>query len=337
MSGKIKILSLNIGMKDNLAGLVNFIINESLDIIFLQEVRMPKNQLQSKVSNFGYNVEVNINDEDLSKPGTALLWKTSIPLLNISVLVQCRCQVAFLARHILINVYAHSGSDKKRERGELFAKDIFYFLSLHPGSPLICGGDFNSILSAIDVDNGTGFPQKFCHQLSDLLHSKNLVDGFRFLYPNEKHFTFFRASVAASRLHRFYLSSDLLSCIQNVKHLPSLSDHFAVQLSLRLDLDRRPFKNVQPNRSYWKLNSAILDEEDFVDNFSDFWKYLVGFKQDFGDVADWWDLFVKPNLKEFCSLYSKRRARRKKDTINFLKNGDIFFFNNSKAIAKITF
>ena len=85
MATKINFFSLNIGMNDNLAGVCNYIVNENLDIIFLQEVRVNTVQLQSKVSQYGYLAEANINEEDLSKPGTAVIWKSSIPLLNISV------------------------------------------------------------------------------------------------------------------------------------------------------------------------------------------------------------------------------------------------------------
>ena len=55
MAGKFNIFSLNIGMNDNLAGLVNYIRSENLDIIFLQDVRISTDQLQSKVEHFEVN------------------------------------------------------------------------------------------------------------------------------------------------------------------------------------------------------------------------------------------------------------------------------------------
>ena len=318
MAGKFNIFSLNIGMNDNLAGLVNYIRSENLDIIFLQEVRISTDQLQSKVEHFGYSAEANVNEDDPFKPGTAIVWKSSIPILNFSNLVQCRCQVTFLGRHILLNVYAHSGSEKKQERGDLFAKDIFYFMSLHNGFSFIFGGDFNSILSPSDVENGFGFQQKFFHQLSDLFQAKDLIDSFRYLNPAAKDYTFFRASATPSRFDRFYLSSDLLFSLHNVKHLPSLSDHCGVLLCLTLHGVDKVSRNVdKKSSSYWKLNASILKEEDFQENFSDLWKYLVGKKHEYSDAADWWDYLLKPSIKEVCIIYSKRRASRKKDTLKF--------------------
>ena len=49
MSDKIRFFSLNIGMSENLAGLISFIVHENLDIVFLQEVRLSSEQLSAKI------------------------------------------------------------------------------------------------------------------------------------------------------------------------------------------------------------------------------------------------------------------------------------------------
>ena len=71
MESKIRFLSLNIGMKSNLAGLLTMIVDYKLDIIFLQEVKLTDDELGCKVARFGYKCKVNINIEELSKPGSA--------------------------------------------------------------------------------------------------------------------------------------------------------------------------------------------------------------------------------------------------------------------------
>ena len=205
-------------------------------------------------------------------------------------------------------------------RNIFFAQDLFHFMGAYTNFSFICGGDFNSILSILDVENGQGFPQKFSRQLSDIVQTNNLSDAFRYLYPASVEFTFFRASAASSRLDRFYLSNNLLSSIMNVEHFPSLSDHWGVLLSLKTDNLPKNVNSDGRSRGrmvYWKLNSAILKEEEFFENFSDFWQYLVTYKLSYSDVAIWWDEFVKPSLKEFCVLYSKRRSLRRRDTLNF--------------------
>ena len=93
MESIIRFLTLNIGMKKNLAGLSNILINQKLDVAFLQEVKVSDEELESKISGFGYNCKVNINEEDFSKPGTAIVWKSSLPVQDVTALVSCRAQV----------------------------------------------------------------------------------------------------------------------------------------------------------------------------------------------------------------------------------------------------
>ena len=45
-------------------------------------------------------------------------------------------------------------------------------------SQWVVGGDYNSVLKAIDVDRGVGFSQKRCPALEDLVKAAKLVDTF---------------------------------------------------------------------------------------------------------------------------------------------------------------
>ena len=82
MVGEIKFLSLNIGMSESLASLMGFMLNDNLDIIFLQEVRLSSDQLRVKLGS-GYKVEDNVSEEDSSKPGTVITWKSCFLLLML--------------------------------------------------------------------------------------------------------------------------------------------------------------------------------------------------------------------------------------------------------------
>ena len=61
-------------MSATLAGLATIIINQKLDIIFLQEVRLTSEQLSLLVGKLGFNACVNIDLDNTSRPGTALVW-----------------------------------------------------------------------------------------------------------------------------------------------------------------------------------------------------------------------------------------------------------------------
>ena len=133
MAPRIRILSLNIGLKSDLAGLGTLIKVHKLDLVLLQEVRISEEQLNQKVGHLGFTGKVNIDTENPMKPGTALVWRTVLPVTQVSTIVPCRAQYAVLESSAILNIYAPSGSDKRSGRGLFFARDIFETLSLSRG------------------------------------------------------------------------------------------------------------------------------------------------------------------------------------------------------------
>ena len=171
MNSRIRILSLNIGLKSDLAALLTLISVHRLDVIMLQEVRMTDEQINQQLGNHGFTGMVNIDPENPSTPGTALAWRSNLPIRQVSAVVPCRVQLALLGSYSILNIYAPSGSNKKVERGFFFAREVFQAFSLGSSS-WILGGDFNCVLGQMDIENGTGFNQKKCPQLSDLVSTK---------------------------------------------------------------------------------------------------------------------------------------------------------------------
>ena len=125
MTTNIRLLSLNVGMNGNLAGLRNMISDCTFDVILLQEVRLTEVEINSKLYNFGYKCKVNIDEENIYKPGTAILWRASLPIIDVVNLHQCRAQVAFLMNYAILNIYAPSGTNKRNERALFFSRDLF--------------------------------------------------------------------------------------------------------------------------------------------------------------------------------------------------------------------
>ena len=141
MNSRIRILSLNIGLKSDLAGVLTLISVHKLDLILLQEVRITDEQINQQLGNHGFKGIVNIDEEDPSRPGTALAWRSTLPIKQVSAVVPCRVQHALLGSYSILNIYAPSGSDKKVERGLFFAREVFQAFSIG-SSPWILGGDF---------------------------------------------------------------------------------------------------------------------------------------------------------------------------------------------------
>ena len=138
------------------------------------------------------------------------------------------------------------------------------------------------------------------------------------IHPEGGDFTFHRPNCAASRLDRFYVPLNLLKNVKAVSHQATLGDHHYVCLSLSLEdfeIGPPPQKPISP---YWKLNTSILKDEDFLENFSLYYSKLQIKIPDFADIADWWDLCAKPNIKNFCIGVSSHLADVRKDTKKYL-------------------
>ena len=98
-------------------------------------------------------------------------------------------------------------------------------------------------------------------------------DIFRHRNPRTKEFTFFRTNCAPSRLDRFYLSHENLNDVNSIEHIASLSDHCGVLLDMRVQ--NVVFSRIKSSSmTYWKLNTRILRDEDFLENFAALWDCL---------------------------------------------------------------
>ena len=94
-----------------------------------------------------------------------------------------------------------------------------------------------------------------------------------------------------------------------------------LKVALDLDLMRAPPKTH--DASYWKLNTSILQDSDFLSTFKLFWKDIVESIDSFSDIAHWWDDLAKPEIKRFCVIFSierkKMRDQRKQFLLAYMK------------------
>ena len=109
--------------------------------------------------------------------------------------------------------------------------------------------------------------EEFCPALKDLVRTHSFCDVFREKLPRREEITFFRTGRAPSRLDKFYIYRRLVDKVSDVFHVASLSDHCGVVMSVELEVLTLPKTKRQ---TYWKLNTAILEEEDFLPDFVSF-------------------------------------------------------------------
>ena len=86
MDRYIQILTLNVGLSNNLAGLSTILAVNSVDLILLQEFRSSKEHLNSILGG-AYSSEINTDAEHTCSPGTAVAWRNSLPVDIVASLV----------------------------------------------------------------------------------------------------------------------------------------------------------------------------------------------------------------------------------------------------------
>ena len=93
MARLTNILSLNVGMSSNLAGLTTLLSVNPVDLILLQEIRISDEQINATLGRLGYTAVVNIDMDSPTSPGTAVAWKNIFSEVEVFTLIKCRCQM----------------------------------------------------------------------------------------------------------------------------------------------------------------------------------------------------------------------------------------------------
>ena len=173
--------------------------------------------------------------------------------------------------------------------------------------------------------------------LARIVNNLNYTDSFRHLHPNDREYTFHRgALIAQSRLDRVYLPPHLLHCLLSAQHKPAHTDHCKVEV----ELDLRPGQarpHRQQKKSFWKMNTSLLDNPDFKAKFQTFYEELVTLVGNHQDHAVWWEVLAKPAIVNFCKDFSSELAKVRKSTKQFLFSSLKIFlkYENWTEVARV--
>ena len=309
----LNICTLNVNHSALLGGVLDYIIREKPDIVFLQEVPLTTEELCSTVGRWGYLASVSLTVD--GNPGIGVLYKDTIPIVEIQPLSLGTMQLVRLqGGPDFINVYAPSGNLGRGLRRDFFGDTLLRNLKLRERLPIIIG-DFNCVIDTKDtLDN---YNLKKCEQLSDLIYVFSYTDAYRKLYPLDISFTYSRPHQAPSRLDRVYLPPMWVDKLVDISSFVCLSDHKLVGVSLEYS----GVTTVSPVRSppvYWKLNTSILDDVNFLPNFKELWARLGERREEFGGVAQWWEDLVKPETVKFLKKFSVLRQQFRRGTRTYL-------------------
>ena len=299
--------------------LIDFMKNNYIDILLLQEHNIRVHDaINKELDDFCH---ISINYAISSKGGTAILINRKVPFTIIreeksadSRIISMRLKIYDQIIHI-INVYAHSGNEKNVDRENLFQNELIYYLrnSLHN---TFIGGDWNCVLSERDTTSDNFVISK---ALLNTVRNLNLRDAWH-LKNRQVEYTYVRQNYG-SRIDRVYVR-DLANCINNIKVIHvSFSDHSCVQTELNLS------EIPKKGRGYWKMNTSLLDNEEIKEKFKKEWVKMTSVKNRYNNLNEWWELYVKKEIKKFFIREGRREMAKKYGLIEYLEFCSIGLYN----------
>ena len=149
MAATLKLVSSNIGT--SLLSVSDILKTDKPELLFLQEVTNPTNELLARVTSLGYCAECNVDSLHPQRPGTAIVWKKTLKISEVNCIIERRAQFIKVGGETFMNCYAPSGSNNKREREEFFTELFLHLLNVGGGKLPVCAGDFNSVVEPKDT------------------------------------------------------------------------------------------------------------------------------------------------------------------------------------------
>jgi exonuclease III len=261
--------------------------------VFLQEVA---EGTMEKIR--GHTIIANVGTENR---GTALVVKDHLRLQKLTRLPSGRGIAADLTGIRIVNIYAPSGAERRREREAFFTEEIPILLQ-NATAKAIIGGDFNCVLNQSDT---TG-KSVYSGALQRLVTGYGLVEVWN-AKPDCTGYTHF-TRMGASRIDRLYVTWNLLENKSSMAVLPlAITDHLAVVLRIRWG---NPI--ATRGRGYWKLNISLLDNPEIRDRLRESWNSWKRNSNWYGDITQWWSRSAKKQLRRFfmnVGAEKKRDAR----------------------------
>jgi hypothetical protein len=190
------------------------------------------------------------------------------------------------------------------------------FLQLRPTLPISGradnsdnGGDFNFVLAKADVTGHFNFSRA----LNTLVKGYDLVDMWA-TAPDRGVYTHYTRQ-GAEGLDRINVSRHLngQKCATETA-VTAFTDHLAVILRIALNVT-----TVRCDRSYWKMNAALLREADFQESLLQRWKRWRRQQTYYPHIVMWWERMVKNQLRK---LLTSEGSKRRRDDISL----EIFYY-----------
>lgn len=305
----IKIVSFNINgvlnpIKRN--KILSKMKKENAHVVFLQETHL--NPIEhEKLKRMGFSQVYHSSCKSGHKRGVAILLSHRVKFEKNSEVKDNEGRYLLVSGKIegiqitLLNVYAPPGSDF------VFYRKMFDLMTEAIGI-LICGGDWNIRLNP-RLDGSKDSIQTPIHKKLKILMSElGVLDLWRDFHPTDRDYTHY------SHPHNVYSRIDYFFIFKRDRHRIhhceigniDLSDHAPLSMMLQI--------NNNPGNTLWRLNSNVLNNEQFKTKIKEEIKQYMEVNNN-GEVGPEivWDALkavMRGKVISFCAYQKKQRQLR---------------------------
>ncbi len=290
----------NISLPEKRQIILNFFLQQNLDIICLQEVTFQSCTIFTK----HYQMYTNLGPR---KHGTAILVKHGLHAENILFEPEGRLIAMEVRGLAFVCIYAPSGEQNKINRDFFFRQTVPAYVTQYK-APAIILGDFNAVDEFEDRKSNKTTPPKtslaLLESLRDLVKALDLTDAWRNIRKNEPGWTY-NCATGQARLDRIYFQHPVTFFKIQMHDLP-FGDHRPVvgyidsNAPCRVDRER--------SMDLWKLNTAVLEEEEYIELVKNFIVDMSQHPSRNENVDHWWEHIFKPALKRLSINYCRKRV-----------------------------
>lgn len=294
----------------------DMVIHYKCDIIHLQETDCKDDTFEScNFLNNNYNL---IKNNSSSKFGTASLVKNNFNANDVSFDTEGRVIIFKIGSVTFSNVYLEAGTDSlSRSARENYCGEVLPNLLINCGQDGLIGGDWNCIL---DKKDATAHPDaKMSPNLARLVKTFHWKDSLRILKQNVNCFSHYYKSgdqVGATRIDRQYHWGEVE--VLSAEYVPAaFSDHLGFLVEVRVPSIGTD-QVVSRGLPFLKINDDVTKDIIFKQQVAEAMENWKVMKDQGLEVLTWWELVVKPGLREIALNRSKVMNRERRGELNML-------------------
>ena len=295
----------------------NFVKFYNIDILNCQEINILENSFENcNFINSSYDI---ISNNANNKYGTCCFVSNSLQVANIKLDTLGRAITYDIGDMTFANVYLPSGNDPAMKNSrENYAAETIPQLLLNCKDSGCIGGDWNSITHVRDATKNQA--QKMSPSLKRLASNFSWTDSFRCLHPDSSIFSRYyehsKYGEGATRIDRQYYWGNMVILEARYVGL-AFSDHHG--LIVKIKLPEAQSRLISPkSKPQFKAKPEVVRDPIFNEKLKSKFSVWTEIRMSGLDLLPWWELVVKPGVKQLLIERGKELNKEKSGHLNLL-------------------